>query len=84
MSHKHDNDAHSFLLPTKLISFSYEFENNINVANRKKKIKLAIFKVRAVRKLTGVNVGVLLHVRFLMEPFAAILARVRPRVRVDQ
>jgi len=31
-----------------------------------------------------VYVGVLLHVAFLMEPLAAELARIRPRVRVDQ
>lgn len=33
---------------------------------------------------TGVNVGVFLHVRLLVEPFAAVLTRVRPRVRVDE
>ena len=30
------------------------------------------------------NVGVLLHVGLLVEPLAAVLARVRPRVRVDE
>lgn len=34
--------------------------------------------------LTGVDVGVLFHVRLLVEPFATVLARVRPGVRVDQ
>lgn len=33
---------------------------------------------------TGVNVGVFLHVRFLVEPLAAVLAGVRPRVGVDE
>lgn len=37
-----------------------------------------------VRLLTGVDVGVLLHVRLLMESFAAVLARVRAGVRVDE
>lgn len=32
--------------------------------------------------LTGVDVGVLLHVGLLMKPLAAVLARVGPRVRV--
>ena len=36
------------------------------------------------RKLTGVYVGVLLHVGLLVEPLSAELAGVRPRVRVDQ
>jgi hypothetical protein len=30
------------------------------------------------------NVSVFLHVRLLVEPLAAVLARVRPRVRVDE
>ena len=30
------------------------------------------------------NVGVLLHVGLLVEPLSAVLARVRPRVRVDE
>lgn len=34
--------------------------------------------------LTGVNVRVFLHVRLLVEPLAAVLAGVRPRVRVDE
>lgn len=34
--------------------------------------------------LTGVNVRVFLHVWLLMEPLAAVLAGVRPRVRVDE
>jgi hypothetical protein len=35
-------------------------------------------------KHTCVDVGVFLHVGFLVEPFAAVLARIRPGVRVDQ
>jgi len=35
-------------------------------------------------KLTGVYVGVLFHVRLLVEAFAAVLARVRSRVGVNQ
>ena len=34
--------------------------------------------------LTCVYVRVLLHVGLLVEPLPAVLARVRPRVRVDQ
>ena len=34
--------------------------------------------------LTGVDVGVFLHVRLLVEALATVLARVGPRVRVDQ
>lgn len=34
--------------------------------------------------LTGVNVRVFLHIRLLVEPLAAVLAGVRPRVRVDE
>lgn len=34
--------------------------------------------------LTCMNVGVFFHVRFLVEPFAAILARVRSGVRMDE
>ena len=34
--------------------------------------------------LTGVDVGVLLHVRLLVEALATELARIRSRVRVDQ
>ena len=30
------------------------------------------------------NVGVFLHVGLLVEPLSAVLARVRPRVRVDE
>ena len=37
-----------------------------------------------VGQFTCVDVGVLLHVGLLVEPFAAILARVRPGVRVNQ
>lgn len=37
-----------------------------------------------VRFFTGVYVRVLLHVRLLMEALAAVLARVGPRVRVDE
>lgn len=33
---------------------------------------------------TSVNVRVFLHVRLLVEPLAAVLAGVRPRVRVDE
>ncbi len=33
---------------------------------------------------TGVNVCVFLHIRLLVEPLAAVLAGVRPRVRVDE
>lgn len=35
-------------------------------------------------QLTCMNVGVFFHVRFLVETFAAILARVRAGVRMDQ
>jgi hypothetical protein len=35
-------------------------------------------------KLTSVDVGVLLHVRLLVKPFATILTRIRPRVGMDQ
>lgn len=34
--------------------------------------------------LTCVNVRMLLHIRLLVEPLAAVLAGVRPRVRVDE
>ena len=34
--------------------------------------------------LTCVYVGVFLHVGLLVEPLSAVLARVRPRVRVDE
>lgn len=30
------------------------------------------------------NIGVFLHIRFLMEPFSAVLAGVRSGIRVDQ
>lgn len=33
---------------------------------------------------TGVNVSVFLHIRLLVESLAAVLAGVRPRVRVDE
>lgn len=33
---------------------------------------------------TCVDEGVLLHVRLLVEPLAAVLARIRPRVGVDE
>lgn len=33
---------------------------------------------------TSVNVRVFLHIRLLVEPLAAVLAGVRPRVRVDE
>ena len=36
------------------------------------------------RVLTGMDIGVLLHIRFLVETLPAVLARVRPRVGVDQ
>ena len=36
------------------------------------------------RRLTSVNVRMLLHVRLLVEPLAAVLAGVRPGVRVDK
>ena len=36
------------------------------------------------RTVTGVDVGVLLHVGLLVEAFAAVLTRVGPRVRVNQ
>lgn len=34
--------------------------------------------------VTCVDVGVFLHIRFLVKSLAAVLAWVRPRVRVDQ
>lgn len=34
--------------------------------------------------LAGVNEGVFLHVRLLMEPFATVLAGIGPRVRMDE
>lgn len=34
--------------------------------------------------VTCVNVGVFLHIRFLVKSLATVLAGVRPRVRVDQ
>lgn len=37
-----------------------------------------------VRFLTGVDVGVLLHIRLLVKPLATILTGIRSRVRVDQ
>lgn len=35
-------------------------------------------------ELTGVNVGVLLHITLLMESLAAVAAGIRPRVAVDE
>lgn len=40
--------------------------------------------VSSLSSLTCVDEGVFLHVRLLMEPFAAVLAWVRPRVGVDK
>lgn len=37
-----------------------------------------------MRLLTRVNVRVFLHIRFLVEPFATVLAGVRPGVGVDE
>jgi hypothetical protein len=42
------------------------------------------FCITQNNEITCMNVSVFLHVRLLVEPLAAVLARVRPRVRVDE
>ncbi len=54
-----------------------------------KRITSKLNEIERIRSLKGcgltrVDVGVLLHVGFLVESFTAVLTRIRPRVRVDE
>lgn len=42
------------------------------------------YQYKLMNNLTCMDVGVFFHIRFLVEPFATILARIWPRIAVDQ
>ena len=61
---------------------TYSGQENANFYPDSRKPRVTHFEVYP--SLTCVDVGVLLHVGLLVESLAAVLARVGPRVRVDE